>query len=699
MTWQHLLDAAGITVEDLKERLPLEWVVAEAGVLMEPANDGRLVGTCPFHPDEHPSFAIFGEDLDRVGCWSCDFGNGDLLDFIQRWKACTFKEALEEAVRLLRRFEETRDAWTPAARTPQEPVPIETLRHHARAAYATAEYDPTAIRALIQAKELPMPWSWLHEEFMLGVLGPDTVLIPHLIKEPGGLKLTGYKTRHGVNHPYAARGSKLTELYGGWRDTGHELVILCEGESDTWRVAWEYRNEADVFGLPSGVNALPKDPWLRRLQDRHVIILFDGDMPGRSAARNWHKALLAGEHPAASVKVVGLEDGADACTTADLRDAVNTAAPVPLWTGHVSTSPDGTHYLRTNNGQPICNWRLRPERLITLDEGGHAIEGHLPDGRKVVLTSDDLSSESATRHWSNRYGYSWLGSVRDAQSLLEFLLHDGPFLARGHGTRVLGWHAGHVVLPDRTIGPLHWVYVPPVTDPALDQVIRVAPSEWDPRTVALLRALHDPSVTTPILGWMAAAPLRSWCQVFPPLAVVGGSGAGKTTLLLEIMSAFGYANREFNLTSTTPHGVMVTVSATNGIPIWFDEYRPGARRDTLEAFNQALRDAWTASTATRGGIHRNLQALARFTTSAPIVVSGEDTFHETSHVERMVVVRVPQAGRNPDALSMLRKREDRGLGFEYLSWLVDNHWAGALPRPAIPNSSRPAQAQAVVAWG
>lgn len=692
-TWQQLLSTAGISIEDLKRRLPLEWVVNWAGVSLERVGDGRLVGLCPLHNDEHPSFAVFGDQHQYCGCWSCDFAQGDVLDFLQAYGGQDFQAALQQAIGLLQDFEAGVN-WEPSPPPSVVEVDQEALTERARLAWRLAEGDLAAIRELVQQKHLPLTAEWLHHEFYLGVLNDHTVLIPHLGID-GSIR--AYKTRILGMHPLAAAGSKLDVLYGAWRDQGRERVILCEGESDTWRVAWEFRDhDTDVLGLPSGAKP-PRESWIQAMRDRRVALLFDGDLAGRRAAKQWHAALTG---VAAEVRVVPVDDGADACTLSDLRGAVAASVLVPPWTGLVDWNQARTTFVRTSSGAPICNWALEPTRLITLEEGGHAIEGRLPDGRRAVITTDDLSTESAARSWSNHYGYSWLGSVKDAQSLLELLLREGPFVARGRGSRIAGWHRGHFVLPGRaSIGPAHWVYVEPTTSLGLERYLRHDEGNTDPAAFRTLLGLHRPEVLSPILAWLAAAPLRSLCRVFPPLAVVGGSGAGKTTLLNACLRAFGWAGEEHNLTGSTPYGVQALVGLSNAVPVWFDEYRPGARRDTLEALDQALRDSWTGSMALRGGVNRgNYGQLTGFQALAPLIVSGEDTFTETSHIERLALVRVPQQGRNAAALRELRE-SGFNLGPAYLEHLVAMHWAGLLRQPEIPDADRPTQVSYVLHWG
>lgn len=687
MDFQDLLSRANLTVDELKVQLPLEYLVTREGVILERQPDGKLTGLCPFHDDGTPSFALFGERLEKCGCWSCDFKQGDHFDFIGRLRGLSFPEAVKFCVEVLAEFKQDTN-WTPSPPPAAVEVPVERMAEVSRRAYLNAESDLGAIHRLVAGKGLRMPASWLHTEFYLGTLDEDTVVIPHLREGT----VTGYKTRVGTHHAYAAAGSQLAELYGAWRDRNQDKVILCEGESDTWTCAWQFPDH-DVFGLPAGANAVPRQEWVKRLAGRDVTIIFDADPVGRSAARRWWSAL---EDVCEVVKIAGLEDGTDASSCADLVAAIEQALSVPLNNGLVQAA--NGRYERTSNGNPLSNWEIIPERLVLKDGGWYAVEGKMPDGRNAVLTLRDFENETKITTWANSRGYSWYGSKRDAQSVLELLQHEGPFLARGKSTHLAGFHEGHFVVPGTTIGPQHWVYVPPMADAELHSKIRLHAGPWDADLIWTMLRLHEPSVISPILAWMAAAPLRSMCKFFPPLAVVGGAGYGKSVLVEEILKTFGWATGS-SLTDTTPYAVYALVGASNGVPIWFDEYRPGARADAKEALDQALRAAWDGGSAVKGGLQSNLQALTFLPASAPIVVSGEDAFTETSHIERLAIVPLPPVGKSAEALDKLRNSTRTGFGHDYVSWLVAQHWAGSIPAVTAGESTRPRTVRAVLDWG
>ena len=307
MTLDYAALAAN-TPQKVKAAVDLSAVVLAYGVELTPITNGRkLSGFCPFHDDTRPSFNVWrNENGDwSCGCWSCDFGPGDLFTFLQRWHECQFGEALQLAVEL-------RDGELP------DPPPI-NIEPEVRATMSLDRIlargtECQAVSELLAARDILVPADWLDDEWGVCADG-GTVLIPHW-----GLdnRLLGIKRRAEYMgwRNVAARGSEFTELYGVFRYRGdRRTVILCEGESDTWSVSYWYRDNPDIIvvGLPCGVSATPRAEWLEFLQGHPVVLLFDADRAGREGAAHWRSALDGGS----GVYTATLPDGTDATSAGD----------------------------------------------------------------------------------------------------------------------------------------------------------------------------------------------------------------------------------------------------------------------------------------------------------------------------------------------------------------------------------------------
>lgn len=298
----------GKVPSEVKITVDLSSVILAYGIALEPVASGdRLIGLCPFHDDTVPSFSVWqSEDWGwQCGCWSCDFSPGDIFTFLMRWHECGFAEAVGIATTL-------------RATDLPDPPPI-NVEHEVRATVSLdkilsrgTEFD--AVHDLLNARGLYVPAPWLKREFEICADG-DTVLIPHW--DYAHRNLIGIKRRAAYLgwKNIAARGSEFGSLYGIWRDEGSDTVILCEGESDTWTVAYLYRDhDVEVFGLPCGAAATPRTEWLKELEGSTVVLLFDGDRAGREGAARWaeYLALICPD-----VYIAALPEGFDATSVAE----------------------------------------------------------------------------------------------------------------------------------------------------------------------------------------------------------------------------------------------------------------------------------------------------------------------------------------------------------------------------------------------
>lgn len=77
-------------ISTIKAGIDLIAVMKAAGVDVK-RSSSRWMACCPWHEDTVPSLVIYPDD--HWYCFSCQDG-GDVIDFIQKFHSCTFKEAL-----------------------------------------------------------------------------------------------------------------------------------------------------------------------------------------------------------------------------------------------------------------------------------------------------------------------------------------------------------------------------------------------------------------------------------------------------------------------------------------------------------------------------------------------------------------------------------------------------------------------------
>jgi hypothetical protein len=203
----------------------------------------------------------------------------------------------------------------------------------------------------------------------------------------------------------------------------------------------------------------------------------------------------------------------------------------------------------------------------------------------------------------------------------------------------------------------------------LETRIKVVPGEFDPFAILALERMSDPGTMAIVIGWLCASLLRGQRAPAPPLFVSGESGAGKTTMLSTLLSSLGL-KIEANLTTTTPYGVDSLVNSCIGFPVWFDEFRGGAREDSMNRLRQLLRDAYFGQPSIKGGMTQQMTELTEVSTWAGIIVSGEMSSTETSHRDRMIMVELERSAQNRQAMEYLRVTDTTGLGHALLSYLA-----------------------------
>lgn len=679
-TLRDLIGQAAPPPDDIPtlKKLPIAYVLEKQGIEFTDQGDGHLYALCPFHNDSNPSFDVYGPELDRWGCFSCGTG-GDVLDLI---KALFSTQSFNETKNIAKGLIDSRaeEGWIGPTVGVKKALDIDSVRKRVDAARLS---HTGAIDAFLREKHIANPGlcmdeKWLMDVFGLGESG-GSVVIPYWNRAG---ELVTLKHRTANTKALSEPGSSFADvLYAEWLDTDpRRPVLLCEGESDTWAAMHAVGSVYAVMGLPTGVGAHPKQAEL--LAGREIVLAFDGDEAGRRGVERWYTALL---RHGCQVRIAQLGDDMDLAklTPDQIATTVSKARTGTISPAGLDLHPAGIERPSKGDAAPVLvsNWSFDPKRELVDTQGNRSYEGTVtPHGEYAVITSDDLFSQGKVKLWASQHGGAWYGTDREAQILLGMLQARGPFLSIGRMATVAGLHEQHFIYPGGCVGPDYWVYVPPAADVHLESRIKVRPGPWHARQVNVLRSLHAPIVMDPLLAWLAIAPLRSLLREFPVLAVTGSSGTGKTTLLETVLPAFTGSNITCNLTSTTQHSLFAFVGCTNAFPVHFDEFRPGARRETLRSLEQVIRDAYTSQVSAKGGMGDNWAEVISVAPTAPLIVSGEDAFSETSHTERMVLLGLPLAGKNPAALAEVTAWENNGLPHAYLSYLQEGLRDGWLPK-------------------
>lgn len=291
MDWGALVQRSAVTAgpdaQDVKGRLPIPYVLDRWSIPLE--QDGsRYVAVCPFHDDSDPSLDVFGESLERWGCFACG-AKGDVFDLVQRLAGTTtFPETLRLAATLLTDVE--RDGWA----GPRIGIPkvYDSGRAHIIVSSSMLA-GADAVDAFLKVKHekqqlLGVTTKYLQQSWGVGSWGNE-VIVPYWTSER---TLVAYKRRTAETALHAARGADFSSvLYGDWHPSGGEPLLLTEGESDAWAADRALDGFMQVRGLPTGAGSHPvQAEWLAS-QSPRVVVALDGDQAGRSASAVWAETL------------------------------------------------------------------------------------------------------------------------------------------------------------------------------------------------------------------------------------------------------------------------------------------------------------------------------------------------------------------------------------------------------------------------
>lgn len=276
----------------IKARLPIVYVLDRYGIAVEDGGDGRWAAVCPFHEDSTPSLDVFGERLERWGCFPCG-AKGDVFDLLGRlaWPGIdvAFADVRRYALVLLEDLGNS--DWS----GPTVGVSKTFDSDRARAEVAASRLnDLGPIRKFLAQKHsqgelrgIDRP-EWLRTVFGVRSRG-DEIIVPYWNRDG---ELVSYKHRTALTKALSppGRGQFAQTLYGEWHDRAQDRrVLLCEGESDVWAATAALDSSWSVLGIPTGVGAHPTQAIT--LAGREVVIAFDGDDAGWAGACRWAVAL------------------------------------------------------------------------------------------------------------------------------------------------------------------------------------------------------------------------------------------------------------------------------------------------------------------------------------------------------------------------------------------------------------------------
>lgn len=626
----------------------------------------RLTAPCPFHQDSNPSFSVYrGQDgKERWGCFACSIG-GDVLDLIRQFDSSEslLRSHIEEASDLLEELDES--DWQAPEIKERESISPEDIEQTVTDSQLSPDLD--MLGEFIEHKRYPFSPEWWTEEFGVGTEhSPQRRLVVPVYNrgslftykswyKPEGRRITAGGTVFGSDILYAPREEDDISL-PAW---------ICEGESDVWSTWFRLKGRVYPYGVLAGAGTKPA--LLERFKRRTVYLAFDGDPAGIKGSRVWAEALAG---VADRVLIVPIAPGKDVASTLDIQHAMDRARPPVSRPTGIMEGPTG-YFRPGESASPISNWTFEAHRELK-SEAGSFYEGQInPGGQTAVLSSADLSNRRKLIQWAQKQGRAWYGSDRDAQLLSGIIQSDASYIPSGEIVETAGLYRRQYVWPGGMIGADYLRYSPPVIDAHIGGLLHLSEKDYDKTEISLLRDTQRGSTADPILAWLVASLYRPCFGAFPILVLTGTYGSGKTTTTELLVRRITGSHIQATMTVTSPHALSALIASTNAFPVHLDEYRRGARQDTMETARQLFRDAYTMQKSHKGGMSENVSELGTITPSAPIIVSGEDTFNEGSLSDRMVFVRMNKRKHNYQVFNELQRREESGLPRALLEYAYD----------------------------
>lgn len=525
-----------------------------------------------------------------------------------------------------------------------------------------------ALRRGSLTREMPAPCNLEAERSVLGAM----LLCPDLV-EPLAKTLPDYAFS---SERHRKLFGLLIEIY---RTRGTVDTVLLGDEIDRRGLAEELGDEsylADLVGsVPFASAALDHAELLRELLKKRELAEF-ADCLFRQARNG---------------------SGVDALIR-EARAFLDAAFPGSGAERRLVES-GSSYYLRTGRGlRLLTNFVLRPELRLELC-GGEELLRARPATQEKTFPPIDMPRQAfhgrlqflaSLRHLELQY----YGRDEDLAPLVEHLLKKEIPLKRA--VSQLGLHGNFFVGPDGVLGSNGLEKDPPAVllppsagflgdELRVERLFQISPAagaELQEVLEALARDLpflHRPEVVWPMVGFFHAAVFRERFREerlpFPVLNLYGTSGGGKTSLALLFWRLFGFRGHEPFSVHTTPFVALRLLSATNALPVVFDELKGDAGRDVVARWRALARRLYYGEQDARGTSEQHLRS---YPLRAPVAICGEMALvSERALAERVIPVnpdpnflRSAEGARAQEAYRELASLPLRGYAAEFISFVL-----------------------------
>jgi hypothetical protein len=302
----------------------------------------------------------------------------------------------------------------------------------------------------------------------------------------------------------------------------------------------------------------------------------------------------------------------------------------------------------------VTSFVIRPKELLVLEDNDCLVcdikssQGYEYAG--VQLETTDWHSKQKLLKSIGHQDCVWVGSDSDLQALCAYVSSRVP--VRKVGTKVIGLYKNTWVSEGLNITGESISHEPAIVpyekgNGAFYHKISYA-NLSDAEHIDLVRSLYtdileinERKVVLPLLGWFFATPvkeiIRSNIGAFPSVLMHGGQGSDKTSTAKLLMRMAGYKNAVPNKCDMKPFPMLKNLSATNGIPQFYDEFKESDLKDeAVDSLLRYIREIYDGELELKG---REDQTTIEYELLAPIAVLGEWNISQPAIRERVLMVR------------------------------------------------------------
>ena len=643
---------AKIDIERLKSSLPLETLIERCGVELKAKGPNELIGLCPFHSENTPSFTVTPAKQ-AYYCMGCGAG-GDHLNFLQD----LYSEDFKQSAARLQDMAGGDFTVSDSAPVRRESVRQETTPTWVQAVPSADVPPPRSIRVQRDGEwiDTPVVASWAYRD-RVGHLHGYTCRV-EFQKQDGTtgkdvIPMTWQRnTETGESKLRQGALQKPRLLYGTELLDSHPRanIILVEGEktADAAR-----RLLADfpvlVVSWPGGGKAAKLADW-SLLAGRKIVAWPDADakidnqtgeyfpyhQQAGMAAMLTISGMVDAEMRIVTVPHCQWPDGwdladaeAEGWTGAQVMDFIknNLAAPADIIPADMPEpdypEPEDNYYI-PDDIQDGHHGAGDAFRILGWD---HGRAYYLPSGCSQVVELSaaghsklNLLQLAPLRYWSEWFPAEKRGQGVDWDMACDSLIRRAqaagiwnPDIIRGRGA----WfdenrsvvHAGNKVIIDGQsydlqAAPTKFVYE--ASAPFKLSMDNPMPNSESHRFSQICESLRwERQISGKLLaGWVFLAPICGALDWRPHVWITGGAGSGKSTILSRIIRPALDGTMVFVQGDTSEAGIRQRVKF-DALPVVFDEFESEREKaanrvqDVMSLTTQASSD--TGAEILKGG--------------------------------------------------------------------------------------------------